>query len=163
MTKIRQFIKEHKKLSIILSLAVFFYIIGINSEQPTKSSDITKDQKISSDKEPKRKTDNKKACINMFDAHAKYMNDTTKWWDGIYSMEDLVYRSRVYSGDLMNSYDLASDDLRPYFQKMIDQDEVARKFFGLSNTLDTDEWFNIIKEDGDVYNKAVDYCQKFVK
>ena len=148
-----------KKTLVVIAVLVGLYTIGVNSETASESPAKIEKQ-VAKPKEFDKKL-NKAACIDMFGIHVGYMTDQTKWWDKEYTIDQLANSVDNYIIGMKN---LKTDsDLNPYFRDMIAQARLDQQFMRKYKTLDIEKWFERTNVEGESYNKAVKYCQRYVK
>ena len=146
-----------KKTLIVIAVLVGLYTIGVNSDTSVSPAKI----EIANPDKPKEfdKDLNKSACIKMFDYHAGYMWTTTKWWDKEYTIDQLANATGSYISSMEKIK--TDSDLKPYFKDMIGHAKIHQEYMKEYKTLDNQKWFEILNEEGLVYNRAIDYCQKY--
>jgi hypothetical protein len=148
-----------KKTLIVIAVLVGLYTIGVNSEtynSPAKIETAKPDKPKEFDKKL-----NKAACIDMNDLHVSYMWTTTKWWDKEYTIDQLANATGNYISAMEKVK--ADSDLKPRLRAMITYAKIHQKYMKEYRTLDNQKWFDILNQEGWVYNRALDYCQRYVK
>ena len=149
-----------KKTLIVIAVLVGLYTIGVNSE-PTSTSPA-KIEKPKSDK-PKEfdKNLNSQACSYMINSHQSYMYDTTLWWEGDYTIDQVIKSVQSYISTMENIK--TDSDLKPYFRDMIVQAKTHESFMKKYRTLDHPKWFEILTSEGWSYGDTTKYCQRYLK
>lgn len=147
-----------KKTLIVIALLVGLYTIGVNSESSVSPAKIE-----TAKPEPKEfnKKLNKAACSDIVNYHSGYMYDTTLWWEGKYTIDQLVNATGNYISAMKKIK--ADSDLKPYLRSIINHGEIHQRYMKEYKTLDNQKWFDMLNQEGWAYRNVLDYCQKYVK